>query len=67
MVWIERCRLRNNQLSQRHKPSGYGFLCADNSSPRIKEEAELQGMDINEHGEEGYNEEFGERISITNR
>nr|WP_273038411.1 ammonium transporter [Iningainema tapete] len=31
---------------------------------RLKEEAELQGMDINEHGEEGYNEEFGERISI---
>ncbi len=34
---------------------------------RVKEEAELQGMDINEHGEEGYNEEFGERISVTNR
>lgn len=34
---------------------------------RIKEEAELQGMDINEHGEEGYNEEFGERISVTNK
>ncbi len=31
---------------------------------RVKEEAELQGMDINEHGEEGYNEEFGERISL---
>jgi len=31
---------------------------------RVNEEAELQGMDINEHGEEGYNEEFGERISI---
>ncbi|MBR8837257.1 MAG: ammonium transporter [Stigonema ocellatum SAG 48.90 = DSM 106950] len=30
---------------------------------RINEEAELQGMDINEHGEEGYNEEYGERIS----
>ena len=30
---------------------------------RVKEEAELQGMDINEHGEEGYNEEYGERIS----
>ena len=34
---------------------------------RIKEEAELQGMDINEHGEEGYNEEFGERISLSNK
>jgi len=34
---------------------------------RVKEEAELQGMDINEHGEEGYNEEFGERISLTNK
>ena len=34
---------------------------------RIIEEAELQGMDINEHGEEGYNEEFGERISVTNK
>ncbi len=30
---------------------------------RVKEEAELQGMDINEHGEEGYNEEYGERVS----
>ncbi|MEH2370021.1 MAG: ammonium transporter [Nostoc sp.] len=28
---------------------------------RVKEEAELQGMDINEHGEEGYNSEFGDR------
>ncbi|MFN6537883.1 MAG: ammonium transporter [Nostoc sp. EkiNYC01] len=26
---------------------------------RVKEEAELQGLDINEHGEEGYNSEFG--------
>lgn len=31
---------------------------------RIKPEAELQGMDIHEHGEEGYNEEFGERVSF---
>ncbi|BAZ11316.1 ammonium transporter [Calothrix sp. NIES-4071] len=31
---------------------------------RVKEEAEYQGIDINEHGEEGYNEEFGERVSI---
>ncbi|PSB65494.1 ammonia channel protein, partial [Chroococcidiopsis cubana CCALA 043] len=27
---------------------------------RLKPEAELQGMDISGHGEEGYNEEFGE-------
>ncbi|MGL5925144.1 ammonium transporter [Chroococcidiopsis sp.] len=31
---------------------------------RLKPEAELQGMDISEHGEEGYNEEFGERLSF---
>jgi Amt family ammonium transporter len=31
---------------------------------RLKPEAEMQGMDINEHGEEGYNEEFGERLSF---
>ncbi len=31
---------------------------------RAKQEAELQGMDIGEHGEEGYNEEFGDRISV---
>jgi Amt family ammonium transporter len=31
---------------------------------RLKPEAEQQGMDINEHGEEGYNEEFGERLSF---
>lgn len=30
---------------------------------RLKPEAELQGMDIHEHGEEGYNEEFGERLT----
>lgn len=34
---------------------------------RVKEEAEYQGMDINEHGEEGYNEEFGERVSVGNK
>ncbi|MBD2387025.1 ammonium transporter [Cylindrospermum sp. FACHB-282] len=32
---------------------------------RVKEEAELQGMDINEHGEEGYNSEFGDRINVS--
>jgi len=31
---------------------------------RLKPEAELQGMDISEHGEEGYNEEFGERLTF---
>lgn len=31
---------------------------------RPKPDAELQGMDINEHGEEAYNEEFGERVSM---
>jgi Amt family ammonium transporter len=29
---------------------------------RVKEEAEYQGLDINEHGEEGYNTEFSDRI-----
>jgi Amt family ammonium transporter len=29
---------------------------------RVKEEAEYQGMDISEHGEEGYNSEFSDRI-----
>ncbi len=33
---------------------------------RVKEVAEMQGMDISEHGEEGYNEEFGDRISVSN-
>ncbi|WP_341528808.1 ammonium transporter [Nostoc sp. UHCC 0302] len=28
---------------------------------RVKEEQEYQGLDINEHGEEGYNSEFGDR------
>jgi Amt family ammonium transporter len=31
---------------------------------RVKEEAEYQGLDINEHGEEGYNSEFGDRINF---
>jgi ammonium transporter, Amt family len=30
---------------------------------RVKEEAENQGLDINEHGEEAYNNEFSDRIS----
>jgi Amt family ammonium transporter len=34
---------------------------------RVKEEIELQGMDINEHGEEGYNQEFGERVSLSDK
>ncbi|TBR59107.1 ammonia channel protein [Westiellopsis prolifica IICB1] len=34
---------------------------------RVKEVAEMQGVDINEHGEEGYNEEFGDRISVSNK
>jgi Amt family ammonium transporter len=31
---------------------------------RVKEETENQGLDINEHGEEGYNSEFGDRINV---
>ena len=31
---------------------------------RPQPDLELQGMDINEHGEEAYNEEFGDRVSI---
>lgn len=34
---------------------------------RVKEESEFQGIDISEHGEEGYNEEFGDRISMSSR
>ena len=34
---------------------------------RTKEDAEIQGLDIYEHGEEGYNQEFSDRINITNR
>lgn len=33
---------------------------------RLKPEAEMQGLDIHEHGEEGYNEEFGERMTFSN-
>lgn len=32
---------------------------------RVKEEAEVQGLDINEHGEEGYNSEFSDRINVS--
>ncbi|MDZ7960374.1 MAG: ammonium transporter [Aulosira sp. DedQUE10] len=32
---------------------------------RVKEEAEHQGLDINEHGEEGYNSEFSDRINVS--
>lgn len=32
---------------------------------RLTPQEELQGMDINEHGEEGYGEEFGGGISLT--
>jgi Amt family ammonium transporter len=33
-------------------------------SLRPKPDAELQGIDINEHGEEGYGEEFGGGVSL---
>ncbi|HLP88132.1 MAG TPA: ammonium transporter [Nostocaceae cyanobacterium] len=32
---------------------------------RVKEQTEYQGLDINEHGEEGYNSEFGDRINFS--
>lgn len=32
---------------------------------RLDADAEMQGMDINEHGEEAYNEEFGDRLTIS--
>ncbi|MBD2196952.1 ammonium transporter [Calothrix anomala FACHB-343] len=32
---------------------------------RVKEEAEYQGLDINEHGEEGYNSEFSDRVNVS--
>ncbi|BAY33049.1 ammonium transporter [Nostoc carneum NIES-2107] len=32
---------------------------------RVKEEAEYQGLDINEHGEEGYNSEFSDRMNVS--
>ncbi len=34
---------------------------------RVKEESEFQGIDISEHGEEAYNNEFGDRISVGNK
>ncbi len=34
---------------------------------RVKAEAEYQGLDINEHGEEGYGEEFAAGLSLTNK
>jgi ammonium transporter, Amt family len=34
---------------------------------RVKEEVEFQGIDINEHGEEAYNDEFGDRVSVTSK
>ncbi|MGD1871558.1 MAG: ammonium transporter [Mastigocoleus sp.] len=34
---------------------------------RVKEQAELQGVDIHEHGEEGYNSEFGDAMNFGNR
>ncbi|WP_318780901.1 ammonium transporter [Dendronalium phyllosphericum] len=32
---------------------------------RVKEETEYQGLDINEHGEEGYNSEFGDGVKVS--
>lgn len=32
---------------------------------RVKEESEYQGLDINEHGEEAYNSEFGDSIKVS--
>jgi ammonium transporter, Amt family len=34
---------------------------------RVKPEAEYQGLDINEHGEEGYGEEFASGLSLAER
>ncbi len=34
---------------------------------RVKPETEYQGLDINEHGEEGYGEEFAAGLSLTER
>jgi Amt family ammonium transporter len=33
---------------------------------RVKPIVEEQGLDINEHGEEGYGEEFASGLSFTN-
>ncbi|MBD2137392.1 ammonium transporter [Anabaena sp. FACHB-1237] len=32
---------------------------------RVQDQAEDQGLDISEHGEEGYNSEFGDRINLS--
>jgi ammonium transporter, Amt family len=34
---------------------------------RAKEEAEYQGLDISEHGEEGYGEEFASGLSFAEK
>ncbi|MFM2304416.1 MAG: hypothetical protein RLZZ135_1828, partial [Cyanobacteriota bacterium] len=34
---------------------------------RVKPEAEYQGLDINEHGEEGYGEEFASGLSLAEK
>jgi ammonium transporter, Amt family len=34
---------------------------------RVREEVEYQGLDINEHGEEGYGEEFAQGLSFTGK
>ncbi|MBD1833848.1 ammonium transporter [Cyanobacteria bacterium FACHB-472] len=34
---------------------------------RPKPEAEMQGIDITEHGEEGYGDEFAEGMSFTSK
>ena len=34
---------------------------------RVKPEAEYQGLDINEHGEEGYGEEFAAGLSLAEK
>ena len=34
---------------------------------RVKPESEYQGLDINEHGEEGYGEEFASGLSLTEK
>jgi ammonium transporter, Amt family len=34
---------------------------------RVKPETEYQGLDINEHGEEGYGEEFASGLSLAEK
>jgi ammonium transporter, Amt family len=34
---------------------------------RVKPESEYQGLDINEHGEEGYGEEFASGLSLAEK